>query len=664
MDMSQYLDVFLEESSENLQTLNQNILELEKDPENKDIINSIFRVAHTLKGMAGSMGFTDIAELTHKMENVLDKFRNDILKVDSNIINVLFKCLDTLEIMIDNIRDGNDEKISIDNLIKELENVGESKKEQKDEKSNIDFTLNIYDENIIKQAKEKNYNVYTAEIILTDDCLLKSARSFLVYKTIEDLGEIIKTVPSVDDLEQENFQDRFYIMFLTQKNADEVKDLILNISEIKEVNINSIAESSKSINNLETKKQSDNQLESNNIDVDINKKQENTKAKITKEEEKNKKAHQSVRVDLERLDKFMNLVGELVIHRTRLEQISTNYRLAELHETLEQVGRITSDLQDLVMKVRMLPIERVFNRFPRMIRDISQELGKDIDLIIKGEDTELDRTVIDEIGEPLVHLIRNAADHGIEKTEERIKLGKPAKGTIKLIAYQEGNKAVIKIEDDGKGLDLEKIKRKAESIGISTEGMSENDIKNLIFMQGFSTSEKVTDISGRGVGMDVVKTKISNLGGTVEVVSEKGKGTAFIIRLPLTLSIIQALLVKVSDETFAISLGFIDRVININVNEIKLTNNKEVILYRDKIIPIIRLSEKLNLKSVESNNKYIVIVKTGEKTVGLLVDELLGQQEIVIKPVGKLLQNLKEYVGATILGDGLVTLILDVAAIV
>ncbi|MBZ4663112.1 MAG: chemotaxis protein CheA [Caloramator sp.] len=664
MDMSQYLDVFLEESSENLQTLNQNILELEKDPENKDIINSIFRVAHTLKGMAGSMGFTDIAELTHKMENVLDKFRNDILKVDSNIINVLFKCLDTLEIMINNIRDGNDEKINIDNLIKELENVGESKKEQKDERSNIDFTLNIYDENIIKQAKEKNYNVYIAEIILTDDCLLKSARSFLVYKTIEDLGEIIKTVPSVDDLEQENFQDRFYIMFLTQKNADEVKDLILNISEIKEVNINSIAESSKSVNNIETKKQSYNQLESNNIDVDINKKQENTKAKITKEEEKNKKAHQSVRVDLERLDKFMNLVGELVIHRTRLEQISTNYRLGELHETLEQVGRITSDLQDLVMKVRMLPIERVFNRFPRMIRDLSQELGKDIDLIIKGEDTELDRTVIDEIGEPLVHLIRNAADHGIEKTEERIKLGKPAKGTIKLIAYQEGNKAVIKIEDDGKGLDLEKIKKKAESIGISTEGMSENDIKNLIFMQGFSTSEKVTDISGRGVGMDVVKTKISNLGGTVEVVSEKGKGTAFIIRLPLTLSIIQALLVKVSDETFAISLGFIDRVININVNEIKLTNNKEVILYRDKIIPIIRLSEKLNLKSVESNNKYIVIVKTGEKTVGLLVDELLGQQEIVIKPVGKLLQNLKEYVGATILGDGLVTLILDVAAIV
>lgn len=662
MDMSQYLDVFLEESSENLQTLNQNILELEKEPENKDIINSIFRVAHTLKGMAGSMGFTDIAELTHKMENVLDKFRNDVLKVDSQIINILFKCLDTLEIMINNIRNGSDEKVEIENLIRELEGVGENKKEQNNGNSNIDFTLNIYDENIIKQAKEKNYNVFVAEVILANDCLLKSARSFLVYKTIEDLGEIIKTIPSVDDLEQENFQDRFYIMFLTQKSVDEVKNLILQISEIKEVNINSISEL-QNVMNEETKKQVI-KVETNDKDASNFKKQENINSKPTKEEEKNKKAHQSVRVDLERLDKFMNLVGELVIHRTRLEQISTNYRLGELHETLEQVGRITSDLQDLVMKVRMLPIERVFNRFPRMIRDLSQELGKEIELIIKGEDTELDRTVIDEIGEPLVHLIRNAADHGIEKTEERIKLGKPAKGTIKLIAYQEGNKAVIKIEDDGKGLNIEKIKKKAESIGINTDGMSENDIKNLIFMQGFSTSEKVTDISGRGVGMDVVKTKIANLGGTVEVISEKGKGTAFIIRLPLTLSIIQALLVKVSGETFAISLGFIDRVISINVNEIKSTNNKEVILYRDKIIPIIRLSDKLSLKSVDSKNKYIVIVKTGEKTVGLLVDELMGQQEIVIKPIGKLLQNLKEYVGATILGDGLVTLILDVAAIV
>lgn len=656
MDMSQYLDVFLEESTENLQTLNENILELEKNPEDKDIINSIFRVAHTLKGMAGSMGFTDVAELTHKMENVLDKFRNDELKVDSNIITILFKCLDTLEAMIENIREENSEFIDISDLMNLLDNIGKGDLNVNNiqDKKNVDFVLNEFDKNIVNQAKERNYNVYTAEVILSNDCLLKSARAFLVYKTIEDIGEIVKTIPAVDDLEQEKFEDRFYIMFLTQKNQEEIIKLITSISEIEKVNLSSIVSE-------EIKE------EQNKNDKMINEehtKKEETKTIKNKEEEKNKKAHQSVRVDLERLDKFMNLVGELVIHRTRLEQISNSHRLTDLHETLEQVGRITSDLQDLVMKVRMLPVERVFNRFPRMIRDLSQELGKEIELIIKGEETELDRTVIDEIGEPLVHLIRNAADHGIETSEERIKSGKPSKGTIKLIAYQEGNKAIIKVEDDGKGLDVDKIKKKAENIGIDTTGMSESDIKNLIFMQGFSTSEKVTDISGRGVGMDVVKTKISNLGGTIEVISEKGKGTSFIIRLPLTLSIIQALLVNVGGETFAISLGFIDRVININMNEIKLTNNKEVILYRDRIIPIVRLADKLNMTTDDSTNKFVVIVKVGEKTVGLLVDGLLGQQEIVIKPIGKLLQNLKEYVGATILGDGLVTLILDVAALV
>ncbi|MCX7951685.1 MAG: chemotaxis protein CheA [Clostridiales bacterium] len=656
MDMSQYLDVFLEESSENLQTLNENILELEKNPEDKDIINSIFRVAHTLKGMAGSMGFTDVAELTHKMENVLDKFRNDELKVDSNIITILFKCLDTLESMIENIREESGDIIDITDLMNLLDNIGKGEliAKKDEEKKEIDFVLNEFDKNIVNQAKERNYNVYIAEVILTKDCLLKSARAFLVYKTLEDIGEIVKTIPAVDDLEQEKFEDRFNIMFLTQKHEEEIIKLITSISEIEKVNLSS-----------PTGDEAKQEVKINNkvLNEEQTKKGE-TKTIKNKEEEKNKKAHQSVRVDLERLDKFMNLVGELVIHRTRLEQISNNHRLTDLHETLEQVGRITSDLQDLVMKVRMLPVERVFNRFPRMIRDLSQELGKEIELIIKGEDTELDRTVIDEIGEPLVHLIRNAADHGIENSDERIKAGKPSKGTIKLIAYQEGNKAIIKVEDDGKGLDVDKIKKKAENIGIDTTGMTEADIKNLIFMQGFSTSEKVTDISGRGVGMDVVKTKISNLGGTIEVISEKGKGTSFIIRLPLTLSIIQALLVNVGGETFAISLGFIDRVININMNEIKLTNNREVILYRDRIIPIVRLSDKLNMTTGDSTNKFVVIVKVGEKTVGLLVDGLLGQQEIVIKPIGKLLQNLKEYVGATILGDGLVTLILDVAALV
>jgi len=654
MDMSQYLDIFLEESEENIQRLNEDLLELEKDPENHDIVNSIFRAAHTLKGMAGSMGFEKIADLTHKMENILDKIRNDELKANSDIITTLFKCVDKLEEMIENIRNEGIEDADVSDIIEELKRLENNDSIENDKKKQLVFELNEYDRDLIKKAKEKNYNVYKINVTIYKDSVLKSARAFLVYKTLEEIGEIIKTIPSTEDLEQENFDNQFYIIVITQKNKEEIKSKVESISEIEKVEIEALQESS-----YEEKNQvKEEQVKEEKEDLKLEKQNE-------KEEDKNtKKVHQSVRVDLERLDKFMNLVGELVIHRTRLEQISKDFKSQELHETLEQVGRITTDLQDLVMKVRMLPIEKVFNRFPRMVRDLAKELGKEVELIIKGEDTELDRTVIDEIGEPLVHLLRNAIDHGIETPEERIKQGKSAKGTVKLIAYQEGNKAVIKVEDDGKGIDINKIKKKAEQLGINTEGMTEHDIKNLIFLQGFSTSEKVTDISGRGVGMDVVKTKITSLGGSIEVISELGKGTAFIIRLPLTLSIIQALLVKVAEETFAISLGFIDRVIKIKLNEIKVSNNKEVIIYRDNVIPIVRLSQRLNLPEVDSDEKFVVIVKVGEKTVGLLVDSLLGQQEIVIKPIGKLLQNQKEYVGATILGDGLVTLILDVAALI
>ena len=391
------------------------------------------------------------------------------------------------------------------------------------------------------------------------------------------------------------------------------------------------------------------------------KKPKDVKKPVHKKE--TKKMHQSVRVDLERIDNLMNMVSELVIYRTRLEQIVMDHKSQELNETLEQVGRTTSDLQDLVMKIRMLPLDTVFNRFPRMIRDVSVELNKEINFVIEGADTELDRTVIDEIGEPLIHLLRNAADHGVESREVRIAQGKPPVGTIKLIAYQEGTKALIKVMDDGAGINVEKVRAKAEKKGINTEGMSEADIKNLIFAQGFSTNDVVTDISGRGVGMDVVKTKISALGGTVDVISEEGKGSTFIIKLPLTLQIIQALLVKVGEETLAISLGFIDRVIDYKEENIKRSNGKEVIVYRDNVIPLVRLNESLDIESSESNKKFVIIVNVGDKTIGLLVDSLLGQQEIVIKPLGKTLKGLDQYIGATILGNGLVTLILDIGAL-
>lgn len=540
--------------------------------------------------------------------------------------------------------------------------------------------LNEYDINVVQQASDKGFSPYHVKVVLSENTLLKSARAFLIFKNLEDMGEIIKSIPTTEDIENENFDFEINLIYLSTKNKEEIYNILINISEVDEVmvdNVNVKAERAKKVEDEEKKaaevKAKIIEQQKEEASKDQSPKKQDKKVENKPKENKNgnrekevahRKQHQSVRVDLERLDKFMNMVSELVIHRTRLEQISLNYRLTELNETLEQVARTTSDLQDLVMKIRMLPLDVVFNRFPRMVRDLSVELNKEMELIIQGQDTELDRTVIDEIGEPLIHLIRNAADHGVEPKEERIKKGKNPVGKIRLIAYQEGTKAVIKVEDDGSGIPVDKVKAKAERIGISTEGMSDNDIRNLIFMQGFSTNEQVTDISGRGVGMDVVKTKIASLGGNVEVVSEKDKGSSFIIRLPLTLQIIQALLVKVGNETMAISLGYIDRVIDFEETLVKRTNNKEVIIYNGTVIPLVRLNKKLNLQESDNTKQYIVIVKVGEKNVGLMVDSLLGQQEIVIKPLGKTLQGMKEYIGATILGDGLVTLILDVAALV
>lgn len=661
MDTSQYMNMFLEESMDNLQTLNESLLELEKNPNDVDKINEIFRVAHTIKGMAATMGVNDIAELTHKMEDVLSKFRDGQLNVTQEVVTVLFDCLDTLERMVSNIEDGTDSNIDIDAIIKSLHNISKVKDvaENKEgetlvtlEKDNCSMELNDYDVSIIKQAQEKDFNAIELSITLSENTLLKSARAFLIVKDLEEIGEIIKSKPSTEDIENEDFELQLDFVLITTSSEDEVKKLVENISEVRMVKAKLI----------EFKKIEESAVKPQEVKLDSKEVSQEKKKNIKKEGRK--KSHQSVRVDLERIDKLMNMVSELVIYRTRLEQIVVDHKSSDLTETLEQVGRTTTDLQDLVMKIRMLPLDTVFNRFPRMIRDISVELNKEINFVIEGAETELDRTVIDEIGEPLIHLLRNAADHGIENKEERIAKGKPAVGTIKLVAYQEGTKALIKVIDDGAGINVEKVKAKAERVGINTEGLSDDDIKNLIFAQGFSTNEVVTDISGRGVGMDVVRAKVSALGGTVDLISEEGKGSTFVIRLPLTLQIIQALLVTVGDETLAISLGFIDRVIDYKKDNIKKSNGKEVIIYRDNVIPLVRLNERLSIESVDTEKKFVIIVKVGEKTIGLLVDSLMGQQEIVIKPLGKTLSSLKEYIGATILGNGLVTLILDVGALI
>lgn len=663
MDTSQYLSLFLEESEENIENLNQSMLELEKDPENVELISEIFRYAHTLKGMAATMGFNNISELTHAMEDVLDKLRNKELIASSDLVTVLFQCVDTLEKMIGNISEGKNEEIDTSDIVAKLDAIKGGKVIQKVSTGKdagtgtgtADLKLNKYDKDVLNEANKRLYNTYEIVVEIRKDCQLKAARAFLIFKNLQEYGEIVKSNPPAEELEKEQFDTTITLVYVTQREKEFVKNIVDNISEVEYCSVDEISKEKYkdiAVTEIETAKKV-NDIKGNAAGQDTKKSSAPTK-----------KLGQSVRVDLDRLDKFMNLVGELVIHRTRLEQISASNHITELNETLEQIGRISSDLQDLVMKVRMIPLDRLFNRYPRMVRDLSNELGKEINFVMKGQDTELDRTVIDELGESLVHLIRNAVDHGIESKEERIKAGKDPVGNVTLTAYQEGNKAVIKVEDDGAGLDLEKIKEKAVSKGIDVDGMSDSDIMNLVFLEGLSTSDKVTDVSGRGVGMDVVKTKLSSIGGTIDIKSERGKGTTFTVYLPLTLSIIQALLVKVKDETFAISLGFIEKVINIGKDDIKLSNKREVIVYRGEIIRVIRLANRLKIQTDCDDGKYVVIVRMGDKKVGIMVDSLIGQQEIVIKPLGKSLKGVKEYVGATILGDGSVTLILDIGSII
>jgi len=718
MDTSQYLSMFLEESSDNLQLLNESLLILENNSEDMEILNQIFRVAHTIKGMAATMGYTKMAELTHKMEDVLSKFREGQLKVTHEVVTVLFNCLDILESMVGDITDGGDGDLEVNNIVTQLVSIAEGNEniQNKEEnlleaienkevaeavngsKEGIDLGLDEYDIDTLKEAIKNNFNAFHIHVGLDEKTILKSARAFILFQTLEEHGEILKSNPKLEDLESENFDFDIDLVFVSEASQEIISKSINGISEIRQVEVKDIIgmikngdavkgnsnSAVKEVNEVAaTSVAASTQVKESKIKensskvVELKESKNNLKAKTVETaprtteqnkkqstKHKNKGVGQSVRVDLERLDNFMNMVSELVIHRTRLEQISANHKIVELNETLEEVARTTTDLQDLVMKIRMLPLDVVFNRFPRMIRDLSMELNKEIDFEIQGQDTELDRTVIEEIGEPLIHLLRNAADHGVESAEKRISQGKPAAGKIKLIAYSEGTKAVIKVEDDGSGINVEKVKAKAEKIGINTEGMSDNDIKNLIFSQGFSTNEVVTDISGRGVGMDVVKTKISSLGGTVDVFSEEGKGTSFIIKLPLTLQIIQSLLVKIGTETMAISLGFIDRVMEYNPDEIKRTNNKEIVVYNDKVFKLVRINDKLDIESKDYGKKYVILAKVGENEVALVVDSLLGQKEIVIKTFGKILKSTKEYIGATILGDGLVTLILDVATLI
>lgn len=694
MDLSQYLEIFIDETKEHLQSLNDQVLIMEQDPENIDTVNEIFRAAHSLKGMAGTMGFKRMQKLTHDLENVFSEIRNGKISVTPDIVDIVFKCLDALENYLANIQEsadeGTEDNEEIINLLNDALNSSTSHSEtaegeqeakaapaetpvsDEDKRKFLSLPLADFEVNAMKEALEKGMNVYGATVYIQETCILKAARAFLAFKGVESLGEIIKSDPSVQDIEDERFDLDFSMFIISEKPAEQVHKVIANVSEIKEVILEPFTPpEAPAVKVAEQEPKSEETAAEGK--TESAKEAASDKKKAAPETKKKPVVNRSVRVDIEKLDDLMNLVSELIIAKNGLVSANENEdgeQTQQFNEQIEYLERITTNLHESVMKVRMVPIESVVNRFPRMIRDLSKKLNKEMELIMTGEETELDRTVIDEIGDPLMHMLRNAADHGLESTLDRIKKGKPQVGTIRLNAYQDGNNVTIEVSDDGSGVDVEKVKASAVKKGSISEEqaamMTDKEAVDLLFQPAFSTAEKVSDISGRGVGLDVVKSKIEGLGGDVEVNTVLGEGTTFIVRLPLTLAIIQALMVEIQDEKYAIPLNSIVTVEDIPQEDIKLVQNKEVINLRGSVIPLIRLDQILDLeaKAEEPESLVVVIVKKGDKQAGLVIDNLIGQQEIVIKPLGKYIYIHKMFSGATILGDGDVALIIDANTLV
>ena len=703
MDVSQYLEIFIDETSEHLQNLSDCIMELEKDPENMDTINEIFRAAHSLKGMAGTMGFKRMQRLTHDMENVFQEVRSEKVKVTSSMIDLLFKCLDAIEGYLDNVKASSDEGTEDNELIiKELNDFiaaedgaaaapaqAEPKKEEApaqtaggDDKKYFEFGLSESEKDKIKQAEEGGAHIYGMTIYIQKECLLKAARAFLVFKAVEEFGEILVYNPSSQDIEDEKFDCDFSIFIASDEPYEKIAEAAKSVSEIDKVVGEEVKYETLAAKQEKAEADAAAAEKSQDAPAEAAPAQEQPQAQAAKPAAKtqssgNKKqtvakpvTNRTVRVDIEKLDALMNQVSELIIAKNSLVSISStdsgDFQNQSFHEQIEYLERITTNLHESVMKVRMVPIESVVAKFPRMIRDLSRKLDKKMELYMTGEHTELDRTVVDQIGDPLQHLLRNSADHGLEDNATRIAKGKPEVGSIFLNAFQEGNNVIIQVGDDGNGIDVEAVRNKAIERGVITEEqaetMSQKEIINLLFLPSFSMAKKITDISGRGVGLDVVKSNIEALGGDVEVKTELGVGTTFTVRLPLTLAIIQALMVEIRDEKYAIALGSISNIEDIPVKDIKYVEAQEVIHLRGKVIPLIRMDQVLDIepKEEEPESLTVVIVQKGENLAGLVVDNLIGQQEIVIKSLGKYINNNKIISGATILGDGEVALILDV----
>ncbi|MGE7621812.1 chemotaxis protein CheW [Viridibacillus sp. NPDC096237] len=686
MDTNQYLEVFIDESKEHLQSCSESLLELERNPEDLAIVNDIFRNAHTLKGMSATMGFEDLADLTHKMENVLDAIRNEKIKVTPEILDVVFESVDHLEEMVNDIASGGDGKKDVSATVESLKKIelGESLTNSTSNnevaattivESTVLLEYDDFELTVIQQSQEQGFITYEISVHLREDCLLKAARVYMVFELLEKMGDVIKSSPSVEKLEEEQFDNDFYIALISKEPAEDIEKKLLKVSEVDRVIVQPF--DFQALNQAMVGAIEPPQVEQFIVEQpqqQVVKKESDDAPAAKKTPAKNSGGHatsKTIRVNIERLDILMNLFEELVIDRGRLQSIASELNHSELNETVERMSRISGDLQNIILTMRMVPVETVFNRFPKMVRQLTRELNKKVNLEIVGAETELDRTVIDEIGDPLVHLIRNGLDHGVESPEVRRAKGKPEEGTIVLRAYHSGNHVFIELEDDGAGINREKVLSKAISKGVVTPeiaaAMTDNQVNELILSSGFSTADVISDVSGRGVGLDVVKSTIESLGGNITIESTEGKGSLFSIQLPLTLSIISVMLVEIEKEIYAIPLSSIIETSIIRSSDIMNAHNQKVIDFRGKVVPLVFLEEIFEVPRNEAMDEEfhsVVIVRKGEKMAGLVVDSFIGQQEIVLKALGNYLTNVFAISGATILGNGKVALIVDCNALI
>lgn len=699
VDLGEFLEFYLLDSQEQIERLGAGLLQLEKEGGNIGLINDLFRSAHSLKGASGTMGFTPIVAMTHAAEDLLDRLRQGKIDVSLEMIDILLAVTDRVKAMLAQVEQRLEITLGYEDLVSSMKELisGEkpaaqanpqpiqgNEKALEDDFVPLDFSLDQSESAKVNNAHIMGYGVFQVDVKLAPNTLMKAVRAVMATQRLEGMGTVIKLFPSVEDLETGNLEG-FSLLVLCDESVKEMRRELLEISELVDVVIHTYPDGIGGVGGITPNISASVVTEGETLKTVLSQ-----KAVVEPKEtgadsaaltdgvangEGNTQVH-TIRVDTVRMDNLINLVGEMVITRTRLVQIGLDlkaqYRMDNMVNNLNEanvyLGRLMNDLQESVMRLRMVAIGTVFNRFPRLVRDLAKKTGKEIELVLKGEDTELDKTVVEVIGDPLMHLIRNSVDHGIESPEERRAAGKPELGTVTLDAYHEGNHIAILISDDGAGLPLDKIRNIAVSKGLigEREELSERDIANLIFLPGFSTAEKVTDISGRGVGMDVVKKALNNLGGMVDITTRKGLGTTFTIRLPLTLAIIQALLVEVGEEIYAVPLSSVLETLLVNRTDIKTVGGLPMVQLRGNTLPLISLQEKFGLPAPETDSSevFVVVVGFGDKALGLIVDELRGQQEVVIKSLGDFLNNLPGIAGATILGDGKVTLILDIGSLI